>query len=138
MMKGFSEILALFVLVLMSSACNPFDVEEVLLSREDISLTWRGNDQIVYDPLTWQIGYNDRTYEYRVNDDAMADYYIVRCDARLSSEGQEVYADVEWTVKSNIKRYEHLKFTVRKVGTDGRIWLWNRSQNIGVIVKVID
>ena len=38
MMKRFSEILALFVLVLMSSACNPFDVEEVLLSREDISL----------------------------------------------------------------------------------------------------
>jgi len=137
MMKKLLKYVLVGLLLSATVACNPFDVEEVLLSRDDLSLTWKGDEQLSYDPLTWQWGFNDRKNEYRVHDDTMANYYILRCNARLAAEGQEVEADIEWTVRSNIKRYEGLRFVIMKVDDQGRIWLWNKSQKIGVIVMSI-
>ena len=89
----------MFVLVAAVSAmlcgCVRYDMDEILLEREDLSLTWKGEDQIVFDPLTWQVSSNIRNCEYRVNDDNMANYFIVRCSERPVTEGQDVTADVE-------------------------------------------
>ena len=126
------------VLAIMFSSCTKYDIEEVLLAREDLSLTWKGEEQIVYDPLTWQLSCNVKNSEYRVHDDSMANYYIIKCSERPTEEGQDVMADVEWTVSKNIKRYEGIRFTVKKMGTDGLIWMWNNSQNIGVVIKEIE
>ena len=117
--------------------CVKYDVYEILLARDDLSLTWKGEEQLSYDPLTWQTGCNVGRGEYRVHDDNMANYYIVRCKDRPVYEGQDVYADVEWTVRSNIKRYEGVRLTVMKTDGEGKIWLWSRTQKIGVVVKEI-
>ena len=129
-------IFGLFLLVMAS--CDRYDVQEVLLSREDISLTWRKTPQLVYDPLTWQLGYNAGRNEVRVNDDSMANYFVFRSNVRPDTEGQEVTAYVEWTVRASVKRYQNLKFEVRKVSPDGRVWLWNKSQKVGVTIYYLE
>lgn len=132
--------LGIFILLglgALMQSCVRYDIEQTLLVHEDLMLTWKGDVQLTYAPQTWQYSFNTAKNEYRVNDDNMANYFVIRCSERPSSEGQELSADVEWTVKSNIKRYEGLRFKVEKVASDGRIWLWSKSQKIGVVIKEI-
>lgn len=131
------RFLIILLAVALAGACVRFDVEEILLERQELSLTWKGEQQISYDPLTWQVGCNLKECEYRVHDDSMANYFVIKCSERPSVEGMDVIADVEWTVRANIKRYEGLRFTVRKIDSDGMIWLWCKSQKIGVVVKEV-
>ena len=132
------KILMLGILLTAMASCDRYNVQEVLLSREDISLTWKKEPQVVYDPLTWQLGYNAGRNEFRVNDDSMANYFIFRSNVRPDTEGQELSAYVEWTVRTNVKRYQNLKFEVRKVSPDGRVWLWNKSQKVGVTIYYLE
>lgn len=134
MMKGIHYILILMTVALLSG-CNIYDIDEILLEREDISLTWKGEEQLVFDPMTWQVGYNSKTYEYRVHDDYMADYFVLECETRPGTEGEDITASVEWTEKDDVRRYEDILFTVKKIAPDGRVWLWSRMQKIGVVVK---
>ena len=125
-------------LAAMCCSCVKYDLDEILLERSDVSLTWKGEDQVVYDPLTFQLGCNDRKHEYRVNDDSMANYFVATFSEKPSSEGQDLTGNVEWTISSNIKRYEGARFTVKKIGADGTVWLWSRNQKIGIVVKEIE
>jgi hypothetical protein len=137
MMKGIHYILILMTVALLSG-CNIYDIDEILLERDEISLTWKGVEQIVFDPMTWQVGYNSETYEYRVHDDDMADYFVLECETRPGTEGEDITASVEWTEKDDVRRYEDILFTVKKIAPDGRVWLWSRMQKIGVVVKQLE
>ena len=137
-MRRFGYLICLLLMAVSAGSCVKYDIDEILLEREDLSLTWKGEDQVDYDPLTWQAGCNVRKGEYRVFDDSMANYFAVKCSERPVNEGQDITADVVWTMKTTIKRYEGIRMTVRKLAPDGRIWLWSRSQQIGVVIKEID
>ena len=128
----------LVLLVLMSSCGDRFRVEEVLLDRDEVSLTWKGVEQLAYDPLTWQLGFNEAKCEYRLNDDNMANFFVLRCDAHPVEVGQDVTASIEWTVATNIKKYDGVRFTVKKVDGNGKVWLWSRVQKIGVVVQRLE
>ena len=134
-MKIALKYMLLCALLLTAAGCEPYDIDLVLLSREDVSLTWKGADQIVYEPDTWQIGCNTERNEFRVHDDEMANYFTVKCSARPTDEGQELTADVQWTMISSIKRFEGIRFEVKKVSADGYVWMWSRTHNIGVVLK---
>ena len=56
-------VLAL-TLTLCLAGCNRYSPEEYLLPREDISLTVKGELILTYDPLTFQLGYNDGIGEF--------------------------------------------------------------------------
>lgn len=131
------KLLSVCLALLMLAGCNldMYNVQEILLSKDDISLTFKGEEQLVYDSANWQLGYNGAKNEFRVSDDYMADYFIIRCDADPTDEGQELKADVIWTMETTVKRYEGLKFEVRKVTSGGQVWLWNRLHGIGVVVR---
>lgn len=135
MMDSRNHIWLLCVLAFLLTACNPYDVNEILLVREDVSLTWKGTEQMSYDPLTWQMGCNAGKNEFRVHDDSMGNYFIVTCNARPDTEGQELEADVQWTMKTSIKRFEGVKFEVMKTSADGHVWLWSKTQGIGVVIR---
>lgn len=137
-MRRFGYLICLLLMAVSAGSCVKYDIDEILLEREDLSLTWKGEDQVDYDPLTWQAGCNVRKGEYRVFDDSMANYFAVKCSERPVNEGQDITADVVWTMKTTIKRYEGIRMTVRKLAPDGRIWLWSRSQQIGVVIKEIN
>lgn len=134
-MKPILKYILCGTLALMLAGCEPYDLDEVLLSRGDVSLTWKGMEQIVYQPETWQMGFNAARNEFRVHDDSMANYFTVVCSAMPTDEGQELTADIQWTMISSIKRFVGIRFEVEKVSADGYVWMWNRTNNIGVVVK---
>lgn len=128
------SILSCLMLVMLAG-CNLYDVDEVLLSRDDVSLTWKGEAVLVYEPDKWQMGYNSAKNEFRVHDDQMADYFVVRCEASPTDEGQELKADVEWTEESSMKRLEGVRLEVKKVSADGYVWLWGKNHSVGIVVR---
>lgn len=114
-----------------------YNVDEILMSRSDISLTIKGELMMSFNENTCQLGYNTGRNEFRVYDEKLADYFIVRCSAKPTSEGQELTADLEYTTKTDVKTMKDLEFEVQKVSSDGLVWLWERDKKIGVVVKVL-
>ena len=61
MKKFITYVLGLIVMAGLSG-CNPYDVEEILISREDVSLTIKGEPIFVYNDGTCQVAYNADRY----------------------------------------------------------------------------
>lgn len=127
-----------YILFILFFACScTYDIEEVLLQREDISLTLNGKEEFSFNARTCQLGYNDKKHEYRVHDDAIGNWFILDCDSKPATEGQSITADVSWTDETTTRRRHGLKFTVEKTSADGYIWMWCKTDNIGVVIKDI-
>lgn len=111
-------------------------LEETGKEGYEIALIERGSRLLGYKPDTWQLGFNDEKIEFRVHDDKMGYYYVLRCDAMPSEEGQTVNGRLEWTTY-NDNKVRDLSFTVSKIDADGKIWLWNARNQIGVVVVAV-
>lgn len=116
-------------------SCSLYDIDEVLLRRDDISMTMKGAEQFAYDPLTCQMSHNSTTNEYRIFDDNLSNWLIVKCYERPSDEGQELTADVTWTASSSTRSMKGLTFRVEKMDESGMIWMWCRQKSIGIVIK---
>ena len=88
-----------------------------------------------FDENTCQLGYNSARNEYRVYDENLANWYILKCSAQPTSEGQIVKADLEYTTEKDVKSLTDLEFSVEKTSSDGLVWLWNKERKIGIIIK---
>ena len=116
------------------TACR-IDVDEILLSRSDLSLTIKGETIISFDENTCQLGYNTGSNEYRVYDEKLTSWYIAQCSAMPTSEGQEIKVDLEYTTQKSVKSIKGLECKVEKISSDGLIWLWNKDRQTGIILK---
>ena len=125
------------VAALAISACQSHNIEEVLLSRSDISMTMRGELQMAFNENTCQLGYNTSRHEFRVYDEALQNWFILRCSAKPTSEGQVIKATLEYATAGNTMTLSDLEFTVEKTSSDGLIWLWNKDKQIGIVVKAL-
>ena len=125
----------IMVIMLTATGCTNYNVEEVLLQNTEISLTWKGDLQISYAPNTHQLGYNESRNEYRVYDDKLANWFVLKCDQVPATVGQIINCDISWTGKSNIKNMKGVELKVEKTDDMGRIWLWNQDNGIGIIIK---
>lgn len=124
------------VTVLLLSGCHIyFQMDDILFQQEDISLTWKGDIQVSYDPLTCQFGFNDRRNEYRVYDDRLSFWFTMRCSEKPVSEEQVITADVTWTGASRDMEFKGIEFKVEKVDDSGLLWLWNSSNRIGIVIR---
>ena len=128
------RIIHMMLAMLCMTACG-VDVEEVLLSRSALSLTIKGETIISFDENTCQLGYNTGSNEYRVYDEKLTSWYIAKCSAMPTSEGQEIKVDLEYTTQKSIKSIKGLECKVEKISSDGLIWLWNKDRQIGIILK---
>lgn len=127
--------LILMFMILCICGCNRFNPEELLLPREDISLTVKGEVMLTYDPMTFQLGYNEEKNEFRVFDDNVGNWFRLTCKSRPAAVGDSVNADLTWTTESSTKSREGLQFSVEKTDSEGKIWLWCKEEAIGVVVK---
>ena len=104
-------------------------------TQQDVSLTWKGEQQVLYEPGTYQLGYNSSRNEYRVYDDRLAYWFTVRCSEHPLEEGQDITADVSWTGKSKTMKFNGISMTVKKIDDSGKIWLWGSKERIGIVIK---
>ena len=128
----------LFLLSMTLAGCVGYEVDELLMHKEGVSLIVRGKIVLDYDSNKGQMSYNGKRGEYRVMDDEMAHYFVFRCDADLSDIGQEVTADLKYTTASDVKTETSLTFKVERIEpSKGMFWLWCNSKKIGVVVRKI-
>lgn len=125
----------LLIAILCLASCQEYDIEEILLQREDISLTVKGTEVMAYDPMSFQLGYNGQTNEFRVFSDDLGNWFTLRCDSRPSAKGESVKGDIKWTSTNTIRSKNGVTFNVEKTDSDGHIWLWCKEEAIGVVVK---
>ena len=126
-------IIFLTIAVITTGCC--YNIDEILLQREDISFTMRGEDLFVYDPLDCQLSHSIPDNVYRMYDDRLSDWVIVKCSERPDTEGQSLSVDLIWTASSSTRTETGLTFSVQKTSGDGKVWMWNKSKKIGIVIK---
>ena len=137
-MKRIYLILAVLTTVLVSAGCNrTLDPDSTFVGGSDIQLKVSGKTIYTYNPLTWQLGYNPTTREFRAMDDNGNNYFYVTCSTIPSSLGQKLEATVTWSSGSATQSVKG-KFEVAKVEGD-KYWLWNgnKKTQTGVTVCVL-
>jgi len=125
----------LLILVITVAGCQRYDIDEILISRNEISLTWKGTEQFVYSPETCQLGFNAAKNEFRAQTDNLSGWFVLTCKDMPAAEGDEIEADIRWTGPSETRSMQGLKFKVKKVAADGQMWLWCKSAKIGVTIR---
>lgn len=131
-MKKFLIMMTAFLAL---AGCQEYDIDEILLTRSDVSLTIKGILQFRYDPLTCQMSHSPTEDEFRVFDDALANWFTVVCDTKPTEVGQTITATVSWTTATDTRKESELEFIVHKTDKTGKIWMWNESKNIGVVIQ---
>ena len=126
----------IFTLALLSlTACLRYDIDEVLLARTDVSLTLKGKLQYAFAADYGQMAINaDRTL-FRYMTDDLATWMEVRSQTKPGGIGEKILADVKW--KSTLSEGEEkgMEFEIKQIDGSGMIWLWNNSNNIGLIIR---
>ena len=130
-------LLILFACLVLAGCQGGGKVEPEFLNSSDICLRVNGSAVFTYDPLTCQLAFNRRNCEFRVHTDTMSDYYCVTLDAIPSSVDQKIDGTLSWTSSSSIL-HKDCTFRVEKISSDGCVWLWNRKDKIGAVVKILD
>ncbi|MBQ8838577.1 MAG: hypothetical protein IJ005_04585 [Bacteroidales bacterium] len=115
--------------------CTPINIDEVLLQRDDISITVKGVLHMSFNEATCQLGYNGKKNEFRVLEDNIGNWFVLTCSERPSATGQEVICSLNWTSSTDTESLKGLNFTVKNLNENGMIWLWCQSEEIGVVVK---
>lgn len=125
----------LLIGILCLAGCQEYDIDEILLQREEISLTVRGTEVLVYDPATFQLGFNGQTNEFRIFSDDLGNWFSLKCESRPSAVGESVKGDIKWTSTNTTRSKNGVTFHVEKTDSDGHIWLWCKEEAIGVVVR---
>lgn len=141
MKRSIFEVLLLLMILLVTAGCNGYnlqEVEEILISKDDVSLTVKGKTVFVYDSDDCQLAYNDGRNQFRAMRDDMSDYFSLTSHQQLVHLGQEFTADLDYTVSGRVRTEKNLKFTVEKIDNSANLlWLWSSSKKIGVVVKML-
>ena len=126
-------IFALAALTL--TACAEYDINEVLLVRDDVSLTLKGKPQYVFAADYGQMATNaDRTI-YRYMTDDLMNWLEVKCQSKPGGVGEKIITDIKWKSTISSGEEKDLEFEIKQTDGSGMIWLWNKSNNIGLVIR---
>ena len=131
-------VLPLFLSVAVLSSCDrTLEPDSTFIGSSEIELTVGGSVVHRYDPVSWQLGYNPATREFRACDDGMKKYFFTTCSAVPSSVGQKLEATIIWSSGSSTQSMKG-RFEVAKVQGD-TYWLWcgDKKTRTGVTVRVL-
>ena len=107
-------------------------IDSAFLQNSDISLTVKGT----YNENTSQLGYNESDKEFRVSNDDMSEYYIIKLNSFSAEKGYKSKGSIRWTESGKVKSESGLEFEVGNVSGD-KVWLWNGKKKIGAVVQVL-
>lgn len=136
MKKTAFYIFGLFALLCIAG-CNPYDVDEILISRDDVSLTIKGEPVFLFDPDNCQVAYNSDRNEYWAMTDDMSRYFVLKAHQQLSYIDQEFSAGLTYMLDAKERKEKNLTFKIEKISNDeGLVWLWCYSRNMGLVIKL--
>lgn len=127
--------LTIIFTAVMFTSCADVNIDEVLLGSTDISVSLKGKVQYTFNPDKGQAAYDRESNLYRYFDDDLGSWFEIRCSIRPATEGEVIKADIDWATKTSFRTEEGMVFTVEKTDETGMIWLWNDSEDIGIIIK---
>ena len=127
--------LTIIFTAVMFTSCADVNINEVLLGSTDISVSLKGKVQYTFNPDKGQAAYDRESNLYRYFDDDLGSWFEIRCSTRPATEGEVIKADIDWATKTSFRTEEGMVFTVEKTYETGMIWLWNDSEDIGIIIK---
>ena len=125
----------ILALIPLTAACSQIMESGPAVQNDIISLTWKDNVQVEYNPNTFQLGYNSSNNGYRVYDDRLSYWFTVTCSEKPVSQGQILTADVSWTGKNKTKTLKGIRFKVTSTDETGKVWLWNQANKISIVLK---
>lgn len=128
------KIIYMALVLFCVSACH-MDVEEAQFNQSDISLTIKGDLVMSFNENNCQLGYNTERNEFRVYDEKLENWFIVRCSTGPTSEGQKIKVNLEYTTSKVTKTLNDLDCSVEQISSDGLVWIWNKDKQIGIIIK---
>ena len=136
-MKKIALYILAFATLTLAHSCNPYKIDEILISRDDVSLTIEGLPMFVYNEDKCQLSYNTDRNEYRAMTDDMTDYFILKAQKKLTSVDQQFTADLIYTTSGTANTLNDLTFTVEKISNEsGLAWVWCKSNAIGIVLKL--
>ena len=105
-----------------------------ILDSNDFTLEVKGRVVQNFNKSECQLTLNADRKEFRVGDDKMAEYYILQCNKVPAAKGETLNVNLSWTMSGSVQSREGLRFSVEKIGDDGRIWLWDAKDGIAAII----
>jgi hypothetical protein len=136
-MKRFALYILAFAALTLAHSCSPYKIDEILMSRDDVSLTIEGLPVFVYNEDKCQLAYNTERNEYRAMTDDMTDYFILKANQKLTTIDQQFTADLTYTTSGSPTTLKELSFTIEKISNEsGLVWVWCKEYAIGIVAKL--
>lgn len=136
-MKRFALYVLAFAALTLAHSCSPYEIDEILMSRDDVSLTIEGLPVFVYNEDKCQLAYNTERNEYRAMTDDMTDYFILKANQKLTTIDQQFTADLTYTTSGSPTTLKELSFTIEKISNEsGLVWVWCKEYAIGIVAKL--
>jgi hypothetical protein len=136
-MKRFALYILAFAALTLAHSCSPYKIDEILISRDDVSLTIEGLPVFVYNEDKCQLAYNTERNEYRAMTDDMTDYFILKANQKLTTIDQQFTADLTYTTSGSPTTLKELSFTIEKISNEsGLVWVWCKEYAIGIVAKL--
>ena len=130
-----NKFLIIALTTFMLCSCVEYDINEVLLVHDDVSLSHKGKIQYAFDPTKGQMACNAERTLYRYMDDKFNSWIEIRFNSRPGGVGEKVIADIKWKERSSVEELENLEFEIKRTVKDGMVWMWNSKDNIGLIIR---
>ena len=136
-MKRFALYVLAFAALTLAHSCSPYKIDEILMSRDDVSLTIEGLPVFVYNEDKCQLAYNTERNEYRAMTDDMTDYFILKANQKLTTIDQQFTADLTYTTSGSPTTLKELSFTIEKISNEsGLVWVWCKEYAIRIVAKL--
>lgn len=136
-MRRFLNILLCAAAALSLACCQgKHGYDKDFLDNDVISLVVNRVKTFEYDPATCQLGYNDARREFRVSTDNMSDYFVVTLAKIPGGKDEQVTGNITWTGTDYNHTLNNVTFEVAKITSD-KIWLWNQSNKLAVVIPII-
>lgn len=131
------RLILISAVILLTCSCHDERLSSAFSARDDVRLQIGGVEQLCYDPLTWQMGFNQEKRQFRVHTDNMSDYFTLTLSSIPEKDGETVNGNLVYTTRSNVVTKNNVTFKVLRLEGD-KIWLWNHSGHIGLEVRLLD
>lgn len=131
-------ILFAAAIILLVTGCSRKDSmgEADFVSRTSgISLTVNGKEIMKYAAREHQIAYNASLHQFRLSDDTLNNYFVLTLERIPENTGEVVSGELVYTTDDDILKLK-ADFSVSKI-SNGKIWLWNNQDKIGIVVQEI-